>query len=411
MINLKIIVYAFIISAFSLVAQTQKVIVGADVLFSDSLGLINNKNIGLVTNHTGRLSDGTHLIEKFIESDLLELKAIFGPEHGILGNAPDGKSINDSSLAATGIPIYSLYGKVRKPTVEMLKGVDILIFDIQDIGSRYYTYISTMYYCLEAAAENNIPILVLDRPNPIGGLHVDGPLRAEEYKSFVAIAPIPIVHGMTVGELAILFNNEGFLTSGEKAELHVVKMKNWEREYLYNDCGITWIKPSPNMPNLDAAILYPGLCLLEGVNISEGRGTYKPFMQIGAPYIKSDILIDKLDELNFEGIAYSPVEFIPVSIDTMSKYPKYQDKKCFGIEFKIKDDSFNSLRFGIYLISLLKSLYPNDFDFRRDWVDKLYGSENLKDELNSTNNPHNIFKSWETDLDLFKNIREKYLLY
>ncbi len=406
-----ILILYFVFFSVTIFAQDSGVSVGADRIFSDKSELIEGKSIGLITNHTGRLSDGTHLIEKFLAYDSANLKVLFGPEHGIVGNAPDGKSISDSSLASTGIPIYSLYGDVRKPTPEMLEGVDLLIFDIQDIGSRYYTYISTMYHCMEAAAENDIPMLILDRPNPIGGIQVEGPLRTEKFKSFVAIAPVPIVHGMTVGELATLFNEEGFITSDKKADLTVAKMKNWKREYLYDDCGIPWVKPSPNMPTLETALLYPGLCLLEGVNISEGRGTYKPFIQIGAPFIDSDELINELKKSPVSGIEFSPAEFTPVSIDTMSKYPKYLDEKCYGVEFKIVDENFNSLRFGIYLLSSLKDLYPDNFEFRRNWIDKLYGSTALKEELKGSNNPETVFNSWQNDLTNFINIRNKYLLY
>lgn len=409
--NLKVISLLLLLFPVLLISQPRKVQVGADLLFSENPDLIQGRHIGLITNHTGRLSDGTHIIEKLLATKSTELKVIFGPEHGVMGNAPDGKSINDSSLAAADIPIYSLYGKVRKPTPEMLKGVDLLIFDIQDIGARYYTYISTMYYCLEAAAENNIPILILDRPNPIGGIRIEGPLRTDEFKSFVAIAPIPIVHGMTIGELAAMFNDEGMLTSGKKADLKVVRMKNWQRGYLYDDCGIPWVKPSPNMPTLETALLYPGLCLIEGVNISEGRGTYKPFLQIGAPFINGEELSNKLNSLHFEGISASPVQFTPVPIDTMSKYPKYQDKTCYGVEFHVADEHFNSLKYGIHVLSVIKELYPDKFEFRRNWIDKLYGSTLLRDELNGDNNPEAVFKTWQKDLENFKQIRNKYLLY
>ncbi|MBU1096031.1 MAG: DUF1343 domain-containing protein [Bacteroidetes bacterium] len=391
-------------------AQNNKVIVGADLLLSDEFSLIQNKNIAIVTNHTGVLSNGTHLIDTLLNKASVTIKSLFGPEHGIRGNAPDGKSINDSILK--NIPIYSLYGKVRKPTADMLKDVDVIIFDIQDIGSRYYTFISTMFYCIEAAADYNIPIVILDRPNPINGITVDGPLRKDEYKSFVAIAPIPIVHGMTVGELATLFNDERMISSEKKAKLTVVKIKNWERKFYYDDCSLTWVKPSPNMPTLETALLYQGLCLIEGINVSEGRGTYKPFIQIGAPFIKPNVLIKELKVYKYSGIEFIPIEFTPISIDSMSKFPKYENELCKGIEFRITDrNDFKSLRFGIDLLFVLKKLYPDKFQLRNNWLDKLYGSSDLTEKLVKFESSESLFKLWDDSLISFKLLREKYLLY
>jgi uncharacterized protein YbbC (DUF1343 family) len=394
------------ISAFS-----QQVKMGSDILFTDSVSILDNKSIGIISNHTGILSDGRHIIDALIDYQRAELKAIFGPEHGIKGNAPDGASITDDKL--NNVPVYSLYGKIRKPTSEMLEGIDLLIFDIQDIGARYYTYISTLYNCIEASAEFDIPIIVLDRPNPIGGLRVDGPLIEDEFKSFVATAKIPIVHGLTIAELAIFFNDEFIGNSSfGKADLKVIKMLNWERDYFYSDCGLKWIKPSPNIPDLKTAVLYPGLCLIEGTNISEGRGTYKPFKQIGAPYINSTKLLNEIKLLDYESIDIDTVSFRPQSIDTMSKYPKYKDELCFGIKIIVNDmKNFESLRFGIELIAIIKKLHPEKFKFRKNWIDKLYGSEKLKYALENSLNPLTLYDSWEKDLNSFRNIRKKYLLY
>ncbi len=391
-------------------SYSQSVKLGADLLFSENIDLVKNKSVGVITNHTALLKDGTHLVDTLINRNDVKLAAIFGPEHGLKGNAPDGESIEDDSKLH--IPIYSLYGKVNKPTKEMLNNIDVLLFDIQDIGARYYTYISTLFTCIEAAAENNIPIVVLDRPNPINGITVDGPLRDEEFKSFVAIAPIPIVHGMTIGELALLFNEERYIESPDKADLKIVKMKNWKREFFYDECGLSWVKPSPNMPKLETAILYPGMCLLEGVNISEGRGTFLPFEQIGAPFINGQLLADEIQKMELTSISVTPVEFNPVSIDTMSKYPKYLNEKCFGIRLKILDrHNFESLRFGIELLHVLKRLYPNDFKYRKNWLDKLYGSEELKISIDNNSAPGKLFDSWTKDLDKFKEVRKRYLFY
>ncbi len=385
---------------------------GADLLLSENYDLIKNKNIAIVTNHTAVLSNGTHIVDTLFARKDLNIVALFGPEHGIRGDAPDGMKIEDGKDYKTGLPVFSLYGKIRKPTKEMLKDVDVLIFDIQDIGARFYTFISTMYNIIESAAENNIPLIILDRPNPINGVYIDGPLREEEFKSFVAIAPIPVVHGMTVGELANIFNEEKMITSENKANITVIKMKNWERSYFYDECGLDFVKPSPNIPNLDAAIIYPGICLLEGTNISEGRGTYSPFLQIGAPYIKSDELIAKLNSYGISGVKVSPISYTPNAIPNMSMYPKYKDEECHGIKIEITDrNKLNSLKFGVKLVAAIHALYPDYFEYRRNWLDKLYGSEALKNMINDGKSPNEIFESWKTDLSEFSKLRKKYLLY
>ncbi|MCF6270225.1 MAG: DUF1343 domain-containing protein [Melioribacteraceae bacterium] len=393
-------------------AQEVKVTVGADVLVADSLHLLENKQLGIVTNHSAILSNGTHLVDTLVRLPNVKVTTLFGPEHGIRGNAPDGHSIKDGVDSKTGLPVYSLYGKVRKPTKEMLENIDILIFDIQDIGARFYTYISTLHYTLIAAAENNIPIIVLDRPNPINGVTVDGPIRTEEFKSFVAIAPIPIQHGMTIGELAIMFNEEYWLGNGLKANLTIIKMNGWNREYFFDDCKLPWIAPSPNMPNLETAVVYPGMCLIEGVNVSEGRGTYSPFLTFGAPFINSDSLLLELEEFNNSGIELSAISFTPKSIPNMSTYPKYNNIECNGIEIKVVDkEKINALRFGIEVLYSIHKLYPNKFEFRKNWLDKLFGNKNLTEMLKNNSNPNEIFETWANELKDFKQLRKKYLLY
>lgn len=392
--------------------QPVKVTVGADILVSDSLHLITNKQIGIVTNHSAILNNGTHLVDTLVKLPNVKVTTLFGPEHGIRGNAPDGHSIKDGIDSKTGLPVYSLYGKTRKPSKQMLKDIDILVFDIQDIGARFYTFISTLYYTLEAAAENNIPIIVLDRPNPINGITVDGPIRTEEYKSFVAIAPIPIQHGMTIGELAKMFNEENWLDNGLKADLTVIKMKNWKRNYFFDDCNLPWVAPSPNMPNLETALVYPGMCLLEGVNISEGRGTYSPFLTFGAPYINSEELLAELNKINHSGLKLTTNIFTPVSIPNMSTSPKYKNIECFGINIKVLDKNrITALRFGIEVLYLVHKLYPKDFAFRRNWLDKLFGNNKLAEMLKNNSTPNKIFSTWEDELTNFKLIRNKYLLY
>lgn len=344
--------------------------------------------------------------------DEIEIVTLFGPEHGIRGDAPDGHTIKDGIDSKTNIPVYSLYGKTRKPTKEMLDKVDILIFDIQDIGARYYTFISTLYYAMIAAAENNIPIMILDRPNPINGDIVEGPIRSEEFKSFVAIAPIPIQHGMTIGELAFMFNNEGWLGDNLKANSTVIKMRGWQRELFFDNCNLPWIVPSPNIPSLNTAILYPGMCLLEGVNVSEGRGTYSPFLTFGAPYINSEALIAELNTMPHPGLELSKTKFTPKSIKNMSTNPKYKDQDCNGITIKVVDKKkIEALRFGIQILYAIHKLYPDEFQFRRNWLDKLFGETYLTEMIKNNNSPTQIFVKWESELVKFKYTRNKYLFY
>ncbi len=407
----KILIVLFI-AASILSAQDQKVFTGADILLSDSIHLIANKNIGIVTNHTGVLSNGVHIVDTLNSLKNVNITVLFGPEHGIRGDAPDGHSISDGKDSKTGIQVYSLYGKTRKPTKEMLKNVDVLIFDIQDIGARFYTYISTMFYSIQAAAENNIPILILDRPNPINGNMVEGQVTEENYLSFVGIAKMPIAHGMTTGELALFFNEENLIDPKQKADLTVIKLTGWNREMYYDETGLNWLKPSPNMPFLETAIVYPGMCLIEGTNISEGRGTQSPFLKIGSPYINPNELIDKLNSYSLTGIEYKPIKYTPVEIPNMASKPKYENKLCKGIELKVTDrNKFDAVQFGIILIHSVMKLYPNEFEFREGSIDRLYGTDKLRTMLKNGSSPNDIFNTWTVELNNFKEIRKKYLLY
>lgn len=393
-------------------ANEDGVLVGADVLISDQYDLIRGKKLAIVTNHTALLSNGIHLVDTLFNRADVTITGLFGPEHGIRGDAPDGLTIQDGFDSKTGLPVYSLYGKIRKPTREMLGEAEIILFDIQDIGARFYTFISTMYYTIEAAAEYNIPILILDRPNPISGKKVEGPIRSDDLKSFVAIAPIPIVHGMTVGELAMMFNEELMIESKTEAKLDVIRMRGWQREYYYDDCNLNWVNPSPNMNSLQTAILYPGMCLIEGINVSEGRGTYMPFLKIGAPYINSDELISELSKMEIEGIEINPVSFSPKSIDKMSVHPKYKNEICNGIELEVIDrNKFESLNFGVILVSVIHKLYPHEFEFRKNRLDKLFGQTYLKTMISENSDPYDIIDKWHDDVMNFIELRKKYLLY
>jgi len=322
-----------------------------------------------------------------------------------------GELLEDSTDPVTGIKIYSIYGTVKKPTPEMLKEIDLLIFDIQDIGSRFYSYISTLYYVIEASAENNIPLIVADHPNPLSGLKVEGPVLETYFKSFIGIAEIPVLHGMTIGELANFFNDE-IKKSSNGAELTVVKMTGWERNFDWESINRDWVSTSPNIPDFETAQIYPATCLLEGTNISEGRGTENPFKIIGAPFINSDDLISTLNNFNIKGVQVSAISFVPTDIPSKATDPKFENEQCNGIKIKITDkEKFNALEFGIKLICALYQLYPKEFQISIGHFDRLIGSNYVREMIIDGNHPDSIINSWQKKLDQFKEKRKTYLLY
>jgi uncharacterized protein YbbC (DUF1343 family) len=391
-------------------AQTP-VTVGADALLGKNINLISGKRVGLVTNHTALLSNGRHLADALNARTDVKLTALFGPEHGIRGDAPDGKTINDSIDMSTGVKVYSLYGSVSKPTPAMLKDVDVLIFDIQDVGARFYTFISTMFLTMEAAAENNIPFIVLDRPNPIGGVYCGGPLRVDSLKSFVGWAPIPIAHGMTVGELASMANGEAWLKNGKKAALTVVEMEGWKRPLYYDELSLAWVRPSPNMRTVNTAIVYPGTCLIEGTNVSEGRGTDHPFETIGAPWIDADSLAHFLNAKALPGVEFEPAVFTPREIAGVMS-PKYKNTDCRGIYFHVTNrHTFDPVAAGVALVDALHTLYPAQLTFRDRGFDRLAGTPRVREMIRAGAPVGDITAAWSDALKQFEQQRQKYLLY
>lgn len=385
---------------------------GAVILIEKQINSIVGRNIGLVTNHTGRLSDGTHLADKLHKLEGVNLVALFGPEHGIRGDADAGEKVKSSVDEKTGVKIFSLYGSDFKPTPEMLKGVDLLIYDIQDVGARFYTYISTLYYLLEAAAENNIEVIILDRINPLSGNYISGPVLEKEFKSFVGIAEIPIAHGMTTGELAMLFSGEFLGEKGKKLKLNVIKAEGISREMFFDCTGNEWVATSPNIPKFESALVYPGICLFEGVNISEGRGTYNPFLTIGAPFIDGNDLAQEIKKYNLSGFEVKPIKFTPKSIKGMSSEPKLKGKECGGLEIAILSTSdFDPVVTGIALIKAINTLYPKDLKFNDKWFDKLSGTSTLRKQILAGDSIEKIVSSWQPKLSAFKELRKKYLLY
>lgn len=391
--------------------EKKQIKLGSDRLIGEFSGDIKNKRLGIVTNHTGTLSNGVHVVDT-LHSLGYEITALFGPEHGIRGDAPAGEKIKHGVDAKTGIPAFSLYGETRKPDEEMLKDVDVLIFDIQDVGARFYTYISTLFYILQAGAEQNIPVIVLDRPNPINGVIVEGPIREENFASFVGIAPIPIRHGMTVGELAKIFSGEGWIGENLNPDLTVIEMDNWQRDSFNDEYDLQWLPPSPNIPNLENAIVYPGTCLIEGINVSEGRGTMNPFLIIGAPYINSKELIERINSYGIEGVELRDTSFIPVDITGMVNNPKHKSQKCYGIFIEVTGrKNFKAVDFGVKLISAIQALYPDELEFRDAGFDRLSGTSKLREMILKNMEPSDIISSWEDELNEFKSAREKYLIY
>jgi uncharacterized protein YbbC (DUF1343 family) len=367
--------------------------------------LFEGKRVGIITNHTACNRRGEYIIDVFRKMDNVTVAAFFSPEHGLYGVEEDGKRIESMTEPNYKIPVYSLYGKTRKPTRQMLENIDVLVFDIQDIGARFYTYIYTMSLAMEAAAEYEKRFVVLDRPNPINGLRVEGNILKPQFASFVGLYPIPVRHGQTCGELARMFNEQGWLKDGVKADLEVVPMKGWRRSMWYDRTGLKFIKPSPNMVSLEAAAVYPGLCLLEGTNISEGRGTPLPFTQFGAPWIDSARLAAKLNILNLPGIRFKPASFTPVS-------SKYRDKRCNGVGIVVTDrDLLEPYYSGILIVNEIYQMYPNDFQWRAGHFDRLCGISTIREAITNRSSLEELREGWQVELKSFVQIRNKYLMY
>ena len=368
-------------------------------------GIFENKRIGIITNHTGYDSSGRFIVDVFRGMDNVTITAVFGPEHGLEGLVEDAIVIEDNKESTLGVPVYSLYGKNLKPTEDMLSNIDVLIFDIQDIGARFYTYISTMSLAMEAAAEHNIKFVVLDRPNPVNAVTVEGNVLDRKFATFVGLHPIATRHGMTVGELAVMFNRHGWLKDSVKADLTVVPMSNYKRHYWFDQTDLTFIKPSPNMTSIKTAAVYPGTCLLEGTNISEGRGTDIPFLQFGAPWIDSKIMTDKLNEFHLSGLNFEPTQFTPT-------FSKYENQKCFGTKIVILDrNKIDTFWTGVLIIDTIYQLYPDRFEWRQRHFDRLCGTDQVRIAI-TEHKPLKVLKvKWQIDIEEFLEIRDKYLLY
>jgi uncharacterized protein YbbC (DUF1343 family) len=384
---------------------------GLEVLLDTRPGLLDGARVGLIANPASINSRFEHAADLFHQSDRIKLTALFGPQHGIRGETQDNmiewQSFEDSR---TRLPAYSLYGQTRKPTPEMLSEVDALVFDVQDVGTRVYTFIHTMALAMEAARECGKRFIVLDRPNPINGLQTEGNIHEAEFRSFVGMFPLPMRHAMTVGELALMFNDE----YGISCELEVVQMRGWRRDMWYDQTGLPWVPPSPNIPTVETAVVYPGMVMIEGTGISEGRGTTQPFEMVGAPFIEPHGLVEELRKQRLPGVVFRPLHFQPT-------FHKFSGELVGGVQAHVTDrHAFKPVITGVALISAIRRLYSNDFAWKQppyEYVfdrlpfDVIMGTSRLREQIESGASVAEIEESWHDRLEDFNRLRASYLLY
>jgi uncharacterized protein YbbC (DUF1343 family) len=383
---------------------------GLEVLM-DEPSALHGKRIGLVTNQSAVTSHLQHAVKLLYNGRGWKLTALFGPEHGVWGEAQDMDHVEHSTDPLTGLPVYSLYGKSESdlaPRREVLRGLDALVIDLQDIGSRYYTFIYTMALCMREAAPIGLQVIVLDRPNPIDGVHIEGNIREETYSSFVGMFPLPTRHGMTAGELAQWFNRF------YKCNLTVVPMRGWRRSMWWGDTDLPWVIPSPNMPTVYTATVYPGMCLVEGTNLSEGRGTTHPFEFFGAPWLDSFKLADRLNHLDLPGVRFRPHYFLPT-------FQKHARKVCGGVELHVTNRAiFEPYRTGLWCVKVARDLNPGEFKWRTETyefvsdrlaIDLLAGSARYRELVERGGNVDEWVAEWEDPLREFARMRDEFLLY
>jgi uncharacterized protein YbbC (DUF1343 family) len=407
--------------------QTDRCILGCENFLAHHLDSVKGKRLGLITNPTGIDSHLNSLIDLFHENPNIDLVALYGPEHGVHGNAQAGECVPFYREAKYGLPVFSLYGQSMKsdsgqltdidesmrsfdtvatgkfPEMSMLENVDVMVFDIQNIGTRVYTYTATMAFCMQICAEIGIDFIVLDRPNPINGDDMEGPiLEYPEFSSFVGLYPIPVRHGMTTGELACMFNDRFF---SKKVNLKVIPMEGWKRNMWYDQTGLPWISPSPNIPTLQTATVYPGQVFLEGTNISEGRGTATPFEIFGAPWIDSQDLTPSLDRLDLHGVKFREATFTP-------SFSKYKGKLCHGIRINVLDrDTFLPFTTTLHIIKTARDMYPEQFQFHADYFDKIIGSSSIRQRIARGASVDEILQENSSQIKEFADLRKAFLLY
>ena len=386
---------------------------GLDRVLAEEIGLLQGKRVALLCNPTSVDRELRHAADLFRSHPEIELRALFGPEHGVRGDAQDMIATEGGVDPQTGVPVYSLYGAHAEslaPRPEMLRGIDALVFDIQGVGSRYYTYIWTLILAMKVCARQGIEVIVLDRPNPLGGEDVEGPLVRSGFESFVGLYPVATRHGLTPGEEARYVNEEHEVG----CKLRVVKMEGWRRAMHFEETGLPWVLPSPNMPTVDTAFVYPGMCLFEGTELSEGRGTTRPFEIVGAPYVDPWKLAPALGALELPGAAFRPLVFRPT-------FHKFAEKPCGGVQIHVTDRrAFRSLRTGVALLGEVRRLWPGEFKWRyrtyefvkdKPAIDLLAGSPVLREQIDAGVPLAEIVASWRADEDTFRRRRQKILLY
>ena len=374
-----------------------RVMVGLDVLESERFAPLRGKHLGLITNHTGLDAQGRTTIDALTHAPGIQVVALFTPEHG-LGGTKD-ENVASTKDPVSGLPVYSLYGETRRPTDEMLAGIDALVFDVQDAGVRFYTYTTTMAYCMEEAAKRKIAFFVLDRPNPIGGEILEGPLLDADKTSFTAYFRLPVRYALTIGELAKLFNEENHI----QCDLHVIAMKNWRRNYFYEETGLRWLPPSPNLRTLKGSVLYPGLEILQNGGVSVGRGTEAPFEEFGAPWMHGQDVAERLNERRIAGVRFVTADFIPVA-------GLYAAERCGGVAIRVLDKrAVRSMAMGMEIASILRQLYPDKFEVQKMLF--LVANDQTIRQLQEGVPATEIINGWDADLKAFDVMRRKYLLY
>jgi uncharacterized protein YbbC (DUF1343 family) len=374
-----------------------KVMVGLDVLESERFAPLLGKHLGVITNHTGLDAQGRTTIDALTHASGVQVVALFTPEHGLGGNKDE--NVSSAKDPVSGLPVYSLYGETRRPTDEMLAGIDTLVFDVQDAGVRFYTYTTTMAYCMEEAAKRKIAFFVLDRPDPIGGEILEGPVLDADKTSFTAYFRLPVRYGLSIGELAQLFNEENHI----QCDLHVIAMKNWRRNYIYEETGLRWLPPSPNLRTLKGSVLYPGLEILQNGGVSVGRGTETPFEEFGAPWMHGDNVAARLNERHIPGVRFVAADFIPVA-------GLYAAERCGGVAIRVLDKrAVRSMTMGMEIASILHQLYPDSFDVQKMLF--LVANDETIRQLEEGVPATEIVKGWDADLKAFEAMRRKYLSY
>jgi uncharacterized protein YbbC (DUF1343 family) len=367
--------------------------------------------VGVVCNHASVGPGFRHIVDRLHDAEGVHLTAIFGPQHGFRSDVQDNMvETPHGDDTSRQVPVYSLYSDTREPTTEMFRDIDILVIDLQDVGARIYTYIYTMANCLRAAARHGVPVIVCDRPNPIGGRHVEGAALSPGFESFVGQFAIPMRHGLTIGELAALFNDH----FGIGAALEIAPMERWHRPLSADETGLPWVMPSPNMPTLDSALVYPGTVLFEGTQISEGRGTTRPFELVGAPWVDPDGFAAAMRDLELPGVYFRPAVFVPT-------FQKHAGETCGGCQIHVVDrDAFRPVRTGVALIAMFRRLDPDrfawrpppyEYEHRRPPIDILAGSDALRRQIEAGVPLPAIVESWREDEEAFVRLREPYLLY